>query len=79
LVICAYQGADKGAMGWAIVDWKKNNRKLKEHIKDEQVQSNYILGLLNVLKAKKCWEPLYYNYIHDDDPKYDLDQLPTEL
>jgi len=40
---CAYKGAeDKGAMGWAIVDWDKGKPELKgDYIRDENVQVSY--------------------------------------
>jgi hypothetical protein len=77
---CAYKGADdKGAIGWAIVNWKKNSPELKgNYERDETVQSKYIIELLNVFKNEDVFAAfvftfISYNYVHNDDPKYDLD------
>ena len=77
---CAYKGADdKGAIGWNIVDWKKNPPELKgEFIRDEEVQSKYMLDLLNIFENKNVegafvFTFVSYNYVYNDSPKYDLD------
>ena len=77
---CAYIGADdKGAIGWAIVDWKKNPPELKKHYqRDEKVQSKYLLDLLNIFEREEIFAAfvftfISYSYVYNDDPKYDLD------
>ena len=77
---CTYKGAeDKGAMGWAIVDWKKDRPELKgSYIRDEEVQANYLLELLNIFETENVYAVFVFtfisaNYIHDDNPRYDLD------
>ncbi len=77
---CTYKGAeDKGAMGWAIVDWKKDPPELKEkYIRDEEIQSKNILELLDIFENEKIlgafvFTFITYNYTYNDNPKYDLD------
>jgi hypothetical protein len=77
---CTYLGADdKGAMGWAIVDWTKDIPELKDnYIRDEATQAKYLLELLNIFEAEKVPAAFAFtfisgNYVHDDDPQYDLD------
>lgn len=77
---CTYKGADdKGAMGWAIVDWKKDNPELKsDFLRDEEIQAKYILELLSIFDKEKVFAGFVFtfitnNYIYNDNPKYDLD------
>ncbi len=77
---CTYKGAvDKGAMGWAIVDWKKDKPELKgEYVRDEDAQAKHILELLNIFETEKVFAAFVFtfissNYVYNDDPKYDLD------
>lgn len=77
---CAYKGAEeKGAMGWNIIDWKKNPPELTgEHIRDEEVQAKYLLELLEIFENKKVdgafvFTFVTYNYRYNSDPRYDLD------
>ncbi len=77
---CAYKGAeDKGAMAWAIVDWKKEKPELKgDYIRDEQVQSKNILELLDIFENEKVsgafvFTFISYNYVYNEKPAYDLD------
>ena len=77
---CAYKGADdKGAMGWAIVDWKKDIPALNGiYTRDEQVQSTYLLELLNHFENENVFAAfvftfISYNYEYNDNPQYDLD------
>jgi hypothetical protein len=77
---CAYKGAaDKGAMGWAIVDWKSSRPKLKgDYIRDEDEQSGYLLELLGIFESEDvsaCFVFTFatYNYVYDEDPAFDLD------
>lgn len=77
---CTYKGAeDKGAMGWAIVDWKKEKPELKgDYVRDEDAQANHITELLNIFENEKVFAAFVFtfissNYVYDGDPKYDLD------
>jgi len=77
---CTYKGADdKGGMGWAIVDWKKNPPQLKGAYKrDEQTQAQYLLELLTLFNTENVYAAFVFtfisgNYPHYDDPGHDLD------
>jgi len=77
---CAYKGAqDKGAMGWAIVDWDKNRPQLKgDYTRDERVQANYLTDCLGIFKNEKvdgafAFTFATYNYIQADNPQFDID------
>ena len=77
---CTYRGAeDKGAMGWAIVDWKKDKPELKgDYIRDEDVQAEYLVDTLKLLEGEDVYAAfpftfVTYNYPHNADPRYDLD------
>ena len=77
---CTYKGADdKGAIGWAIVDWRKDPPELKgNYERDETVQSKYILDLLNIFEQEDLFAVFVftfssYNYVYNSNPKYDLD------
>jgi hypothetical protein len=51
---CTYQGADdKGGYGWAIVDRGKDPPRLKgQYVRDEEVQSKYLLDLLQIFEEE---------------------------
>ena len=77
---CAYNGADdKGAMGWAIVDWKKEIPELKgDFIRNEDVQSKYLLDLLNIFETENVYAAFVFtfvsnNYVSSQNPGHDLD------
>lgn len=77
---CTYKGAaEKGPMGWAIVDWKKEVPELKgEFVRDEQVQADYLLELLRIFDDEKVLGAFVFtfileNYKYNTDPKHDLD------
>lgn len=77
---CAYRGGEhKGAMGWAIVDWSKSKPELKgNYERDEDVQANYLLELLDIFTDENVFAAFVFtfisnNYTYNDDPKYDLD------
>jgi hypothetical protein len=77
---CTYQGADdKGAMAWAIVDWSLTKPRLKGNfIRDENVQANYLIELLNMFETENILGAFVftfcsYNYYFKEDPAYDLD------
>lgn len=77
---CAYKGAeDKGAMGWSIVDWRKDIPRLNStYTRDEGVQSRYLLELLNNFENENVFATFVftfvsYHYVYNDNPQYDLD------
>jgi len=77
---CTYKGADdKGPMGWAIVDWKKDRPELKgNYVRSEETQAQYMLQLLNIFETEGVTATFVFtfmlaNYTYSDDPKYDLD------
>ncbi|HMG68929.1 MAG TPA: hypothetical protein VK588_14630 [Chitinophagaceae bacterium] len=77
---CTYKGAEeKGPMGWAIVDWKKEVPELKgEFVRDEQEQANYLLELMKIFDDEKIFGAFVFtfileNYKYDVDPAHDLD------
>lgn len=77
---CTYQGAaDKGALGWAIVDWTKTRPELKgSFIRDEKEQADYLVDLLDIFQAEHIFAAFVFtfmtgNYIYDEDPRFDLD------
>jgi len=77
---CTYHGAsDKGAMGWAIIDWTKAKPELKgKFSRDEKEQSDYIADLLQVFQTEGVFAAFVFtfmtgNYIYSDDPRFDLD------
>lgn len=77
---CTYKGAeDKGGMGWAIVDWKKERPALKgEYVRDEEVQARCLQELLDIFDAEQVYAAFVFtfilaNYRYDEDPRYDLD------
>lgn len=77
---CTYKGADdKGAMGWAIVDWKKDRPTLKgNYIRDEGVQASYLKELLDIFETQQAFAAFVFtftmgNYIYNEQAHYDLD------
>jgi hypothetical protein len=77
---CAYEGADeKGAMGWAIVDWQKTPPEIKgNYLRDEDTQAHYLLELLEIFDSQNVYGAfvftfISYNYFHSSDPVFDLD------
>jgi hypothetical protein len=77
---CTFHGADdKGAMGWAIVDWKKEKPELRlDYVRSEETQAKYIIELLTIFDSEKVTGAFVFtfisgNYIYDENPKYDLD------
>ena len=77
---CSYIGADdKGAIGWAIIDWKKHPPEVKgNYQRDEKVQSKYLLDLLTIFEQEEIFGAfvftfISYNYAYSEDAKYDLD------
>ncbi len=77
---CTYKGAeDKGAIGWAIVNWQGDKPQLKgDYSRDETVQAEYILDILRILDEEDVLGAYVFTfvnpfYVHDENPKYDLD------
>ena len=77
---CAYKGADeKGAMGWTIADWEKDSPVLKgDFTRDEQVQADYLVELLEIFNSEKVagafvFTFIMYNYLYSDNAKNDMD------
>jgi hypothetical protein len=77
---CSYKGADlKGAWGYSVVDWKKPRPQLKKICRrDESVQSDYLVKLLNIYSEENVYAAFVYTFIarkaaYNPDPLYDLD------
>lgn len=77
---CTYRGAqERGAMGWAIVDRSSQPPRLTEQvIRDEQVQVDYLVEVLDSLNEEKVDGAFWftfasYGYPSHSDPRYDLD------
>jgi hypothetical protein len=77
---CTYKGAeDKGGYGWAIVDRSKTPPQLKkEFIRDESVQANYLIELLDIFKEEKLEGTFLFTFVsptypYNENPLYDLD------
>ncbi|WP_040411856.1 hypothetical protein [Desulfosporosinus sp. OT] len=77
---CTYQGAEeKGGYGWAIIDRSKTPSQLKgEYVRDEGVQANYLVELLDVFKAEKVEGAFVFTFVsptypYNEKPLYDLD------
>lgn len=77
---CTYRGAqDRGAMGWAIVDRNARPPRLTEQvIRDEQVQVDYLMGVLKSLDEEEVDGAFWYTfasygYPFHPEPLYDLD------
>jgi Glycoside Hydrolase Family 113 len=77
---CAYKGADdKGGAGWTITEIINGKPTIKgNYLRDESVQANYIIDLLNIFKNEKVYAAFVFTFInpiykHSTDPKFDLD------
>lgn len=77
---CTYRGADdKGAIGWAIVDWKKDPPQLTgDYKRDESVQAAYLKDLLGIFQEEKVEGAFVFTFIsckyfYNSKPQYDLD------
>jgi hypothetical protein len=77
---CSFKGAEqKGAWGYSVIDWKKSRPQLKKLLeRDESVQSNYLIDLLNIYLKENVRAVFVYTFIarrakYDVNPKYDLD------
>ena len=83
---CTYKGAEeKGPMGWAIVDWKKEKPELKgDYVRSEDTQARYMLELLDIFEKEDVLAAFVFtfilnNYKYCDNPKYDLDMASYGL
>ena len=78
---CAYKGAaDRGALGWTIVDRKGEPPRLDgEYVRDEQEQVRYLREVLAILDEEGVDSAFWFTFAgyempHDpEDPAYDLD------
>jgi hypothetical protein len=77
---CAYKGAeDKGGAGWAITEFRDGKLMIKgQHVRDEDVQSDYIIDLLNIFKSEKIHAAFVFTFINprykfNTNALYDLD------
>jgi hypothetical protein len=75
---CTYRGAaDRGGLGWAVVDWE--TRSLKESlVRDEQEQVRYATELLDVFEELGVDTAFWFTFAgyelpFDADPRRDLD------
>jgi hypothetical protein len=78
---CTYRGAqDRGGLGWAIVDRSARPPRLTEDVvRDEQVQVDYLLEVLDVLDEEEVDGAFWFtfagfDYPHHADPRHDLDR-----
>ena len=77
---CSYKGADKkGGAGWAITEIENERPVIKKgYIRDETVQANYIVELLDIFKVQNVYAAFVFTFINpmykfNINPKYDLD------
>lgn len=77
---CSYKGAEqKGAWGYSLIDWTKSRPQLKKLLeRDESVQSNYLIDLLNIYLKENVYAAFVYTFVarrakYDVNPEYDLD------
>jgi hypothetical protein len=77
---CTYAGAaDRGGMGWAIVDLAADPPCLDgDYVRDEQEQVRYLRELLAIFEAEGVDAAFWftfagYGYPHRDGPRADLD------
>jgi hypothetical protein len=77
---CCYAGAaDRGGMGWAILDDDADPPRLDgDYVRDEQEQVRYLEELLPVFTAAGVDAAFWYTFAtyeapHRDDPRLDLD------
>jgi hypothetical protein len=77
---CTYKGAEnKGGYGWAIVDRSKTPKQLKgDYIRDESVQADYIIELLDIFQTEKVYGAFVFTFVmpsypFNENALYDLD------
>jgi hypothetical protein len=82
---CSYQGAaERGGMGWAIVEDTEPPRLNGEYIRDESEPVGYLRELSEIFQAEGVdlafWFTFAgYGYPHDPDPGHDLDMASYGL
>lgn len=77
---CTYQGAaEMGARGWQVIDYKTDSPQIMgDLVRDEAVQANELLDLLQILDAAKVDGAFVYTFVtpadaYSENSKYDLD------
>src|SRR5689334_11968574 len=77
---CTFRGAaDRGSLGWAIVDRSTQPPQLTEAVvRDQQAQADELLGILSILDEERVNGAFWftfasYNYPFHADPQHDLD------
>jgi hypothetical protein len=77
---CAYRGAaDRGGLGWAIVDWDAAEPRLDgDYVRDEGEQVRYLTELLEVFSAAGVDSAFWFSFAgfglpRHDDPRRDMD------
>ena len=83
---CTYAGAaDRGAMGWAVVDRAASPPRLKEALeRDEAAQARHAVEMIDLLQAEGVDGAFWftfagYNYPHTVEPSTDLDRASFGL
>ncbi|WP_236860091.1 abortive infection protein [Candidatus Formimonas warabiya] len=83
---CTYRGAeDKGGYGWAIVDRSQKPYQLKgEFVRDESVQANYVIELLDIFKGENVQGAFVFTFVsptypYHENSLYDLDMASYSL
>lgn len=77
---CTYHGAaDRGAMGWAIVDESAEPRRIVgSHVRDESEQATHMRELFDVFEQEGVDSAFWFTFAgyrlpHRADPRFDLD------
>ncbi len=77
---CTYRGAaDRGGLGWAIVDWEHTPPELDDHYeRSEDEQVDYLRELLAIFVAEGVDSAFWFTFAgyelpHRADPLFDLD------
>jgi hypothetical protein len=77
---CTFRGAaDRGSLGWAIVDRSTQPPRLTEPVvRDEQAQADELLDILSILDEEHVDSAFWftfasYSYAYHADPQHDLD------
>ncbi len=83
---CTYRdAADRGAMGWAIIDRAAKPPKLTQAVeRDEAAQARHVVEMVDVLQAEGVEGAFWftfagYNYPHTVEPSTDLDRASYGL
>lgn len=77
---CTYAGAaDRGGMGWAIIDHKADPVRLDgDYVRDEDEQVRYLTELHAIFEAQGVDSAFWFTFagfrlVHREDPRTDLD------